>query len=413
VVDCPGDLVERADPVLRSRRSRLMADAGPGHGLEAALAAHIAEVGPIGFDELVAHALYAPGRGFYTRGGGAGRRRDFLTSPEVGPLFGAVMARALDSWWDEMGRPDPFPVVEAGAGPGTLAATLLAAGPRCRDALRLTLVEVAEAQWPGHPPGTTSRATLPAPGELGPGPVVVLANELLDNLPFRLVERTADGWSEVRVAAEGPEGPLIEVLAPLDAVRAAWCDERAVVGSTGGRVERATGSGVGAAAGPAAGDEVDAPGEVAVGARMPVQADAASWLADALALAAGGRVVVLDYADTSASMARRPWRDWARTYARHGRGGHPQEAPGTQDITCEVAVDQLALIRPPDRHRSQAELLRAHGIDELVDEGRARWAAAGIAGGVAALAAQSRVGEAEALTDPTGLGAFVALEWIG
>ena len=53
-------------------------------------------------------ALYGPD-GFYEReGGGAGRRADFLTAPEVGPLFGAVLARALDAWSDgaENHQPD-------------------------------------------------------------------------------------------------------------------------------------------------------------------------------------------------------------------------------------------------------------------------------------------------------------------
>ena len=76
--------------------------------------------------------LYDPDAGFYGVGGGAGRSRDFLTSPEVGPLFGAVMARAIDSWWDELGRPDPFVVIEGGAGTGALAEAVLGAGPRCK-----------------------------------------------------------------------------------------------------------------------------------------------------------------------------------------------------------------------------------------------------------------------------------------
>ena len=73
--------------------------------LQAAIEDLIARSGPIGFDEYMAQALYAPGLGFYASGAGAGRRRDFLTSPEVGPLFGAVVARALDAWWDDAGRP--------------------------------------------------------------------------------------------------------------------------------------------------------------------------------------------------------------------------------------------------------------------------------------------------------------------
>ncbi|MBX3285126.1 MAG: SAM-dependent methyltransferase [Actinobacteria bacterium] len=355
--------------------------------LEALLVDHIAEHGPIGFDDYVDHALYAPGLGFYGRGGGAGRRRDFLTSPEVGPLFGAVVARALDSWWDSLARPDPYVVVEAGAGPGSLARAVLAAAPRCASALQLVLVEAAEVQWATHPEGATSRAELPGPGELGPGPVVVLANELLDNLPFGLVELTEHGWCELHVGAAPAAdasiagGGLVEVLVPLDARRAGWC---------WGRAGRA------------------AP----VGTRLPVQAAAAVWLDAALGLAGeGGRVVVVDYASSTREMARRPWEEWVRTYAGHGRAGHPLRDPGSCDITVEVAVDQLATVAPPDRDRSQAEFLAAHGIRELVAEGAARWRAEGAAGGLAAIAGRSRVHEADALTDPAGLGAFRVLEW--
>jgi len=347
-----------------------------------ALRLHLARAGTIGFDEYVGHALYTPHFGFYTSGRGAGRRRDFLTSPEVGPLFGAVLARALDTWWDGLGRPDPYVVVEAGAGPGTLARSVLAADPRCADALHLVLVDPGETQWATHPEGVDSRAALPAPRELGDEPVVVLANELLDNLPFALVAKTGGGsWSEVRVGWDDAASALGEVLIPLDGGRARWCEDRAGA-------------------------------DAAVGARLPVQADAAAWLVDTLALTdGGGRVVAIDYASDSASLARRPWDEWVRTYAAHGRAGAPLEAPGSCDITCEVAVDQLALVRRPDADRDQATFLRAHGLDELVEEGAARWRAEGHTRSLDAIAARSRVHEADALTDPVGLGAFRVLEW--
>src|SRR5205823_9727003 len=89
-------------------------------------------------------ALYGPG-GFFTSGRGAGRQRDFITSPELGPLFGAVLARALDRWWDDLGRPDPYTVVEFGSGTGALAAAIRVAGPRCRDALHYVELEHADA----------------------------------------------------------------------------------------------------------------------------------------------------------------------------------------------------------------------------------------------------------------------------
>jgi SAM-dependent MidA family methyltransferase len=278
-------------------------------------------------------------------------------------LFGAVVARAVAGGT----------VIEAGAGRGSLAAAVRAAGFDGRyvcversPALRLAAAERVPAV-----------EVVPSLDDVG-GPVegVVLANELLDNLPFALLERGPDGWLEVAV---GP-GPA-EVLAPAAPEDADLAERLAP----------------------------DAP----MGGRLPVQRAAAAWLRSALGLLRRGRVVAVDYADTTASLARRPWLDWVRTYRAHGRGGHPLEAPGTQDVTCEVAVDQLAaLVRPPDADRSQTEWLRAWGIDDLVAAARATWHERAALGDLEALRARSRVGEADALTDPTGLGAFRVLEWV-
>jgi SAM-dependent MidA family methyltransferase len=131
-------------------------------------AATVAADGAIPFNQFMQLALYGDA-GFYTTTGQAGRRGgDFITSPEVGPLFCTVIARALDAWWIELGSLSRSDVVECGAGPGTLARSIMAAKPQCMDAL--------------HPDNIESRETLPD----GPITGVVLANQLLDNLPFRL-----------------------------------------------------------------------------------------------------------------------------------------------------------------------------------------------------------------------------------
>ena len=318
--------------------------------------------GPLGFDEVVELALYHPTLGFYERGGSAGRSGDFLTSPEVGPLFGAVLARALDVWWRELGEPAPFTVVEAGAGRGALAKTVLAAAPVCGPVLRYVAVERSAALRREHPAGVESAAALPQEPFTG----VVLANELLDNLPFGLLERQGRGWTEVRVGAD-----LAEVLVPVDT-----------------------------------GPELDAP----AGARIPVQKAARDWVDAARRVVSRGRVVVIDYADTTESLARRPWTGWVRTYRGHTRGSHPLTDLGHQDITCEVAVDQLP---PATANRSQAEFLRAFGVDELAAAARAAWHERAHIGDLQALVSRSRVHEAQALTDETGLGAFRVLEWAG
>jgi len=110
------------------------------------IAERIRREGPIPFDRFVDAALYDEQGGFFTGGGGAGRAgRDFVTSPEVGVLFGALIARSLDGAWSELSRPDPFVVVDAGAGRGRLASDVLRAEPECAPALRYVLVERSAA----------------------------------------------------------------------------------------------------------------------------------------------------------------------------------------------------------------------------------------------------------------------------
>ena len=121
--------------------------------------------GAIPFRRFMDLALYGE-HGFFTgvTAGHAGRRGDFLTSPEVGPLFGAVVARFLDAEFVRLGRPAPFTVIDAGAGPGTLARAVLAARPACTTSLRYVAVELSAAQtrptprWRGVPGRSPTRA---------------------------------------------------------------------------------------------------------------------------------------------------------------------------------------------------------------------------------------------------------------
>ncbi len=376
------------------------------------IAAQARRFGPLPWSVFMEAALYDPADGFFQSIGRAGRGGDFVTSPELGPLFAAVTARALDACWEQLGRPDPFIVVEAAAGAGTLARDILATGPACAPALRYVLVErsaalrAAQAERlpielpalvlgpaeagadadddearpaPGRGPLVTALTDLPALPVTG----VVLANELLDNLPVDLMEWRGGRWHEVRVAAADTDGePLRELLVPAPPEVAA-------------RATRLVGD----------------PAALETGARIPLPRAAQEWLRQALEIVDAGRVIVIDYADTTEALARRPWTDWLRTFRQHQVGQFPILAPGTRDITCVVASDQLAGVRPPDDDRSQAAWLGGHGLDTLVAAARAEWAARAPVGDLAALMARSRIDEAAALTDERGLGGHRVLEW--
>jgi hypothetical protein len=239
-------------------------------------------------------------------------------------------------------------------------------------ALDYRCIETSASQREKHPDGVTSLAELPAERFDG----VILANELLDNLAFRLAVWD-DGWREAYVVEQG--GRYLESLLPFEQVPSCLPS-----------------------------------GGVPLGARAPVQDAAASWVVEAQSRLERGRLVVIDYCvGVTAELAMRPWREWLRTYRDQQRGAHYLVAPGSQDITTEVCIDQIsARAGEPDSLRSQAQWLQFWGINELVEEGRALWEAKAHAPDLAAMRARSRVREAEALLDQNGLGGFTVLEWV-
>lgn len=335
--------------------------------LAARLADDIRNDGPMPFDRWMQRCLYDDADGFYRASGRAGRSTgDFITSPEVGPLFGAVVARALDSRWNALNRPDPFVVFEAAAGVGTLARTVIATRPKCRVALQWVAVETSPILRSQH--SDLIRAGHLSTNEIPHSAHVGLANELLDNLPVRLLQRTDRDWQELFVGLD-PAGNTFTWRA----------------GTPDGAVPDQLADGTG----------------IPVGTVMPVAQAAAAWVDAARTRCSD--LIVLDYGPP-----RTDGSTPVRTYRTQERGNDPLRQPGQWDITCDVPFDQLP---QPSRHQSQAEWLHRHGIADLVDEGRQIWTERAAIGDLAALRARSRVSEAQALLDPNGLGAFHVLEW--
>ena len=186
------------------------------------------------FDDFMAQALYTPGLGYYANGrvtfgrmpGGqltqvtgtapAAARptpaeqpgSDFVTAPELSPLFGETLARQVVQALQATGTRQ---VWEFGAGTGALAFQILKHIVQAEQALGAVLIEkyvIVDvsgvlrarqqdrlADWAGRVQWVDA-----LPDALQ---AVVVGNEVLDAMPFKLLARVAGQWMERGVAREG------------------------------------------------------------------------------------------------------------------------------------------------------------------------------------------------------------------
>jgi SAM-dependent MidA family methyltransferase len=321
-------------------------DVGDQPELVAKLREEIEASGPITFARFMERALYEPDIGYYATSASApGREGDFLTAPETHPVFGWALARQIDEIWSLLGRPDPFVVREYGAGSGALGLSIL-------DGLRgqsPALADVAIYDPVESEPGRISevRRRLDAAGhgyairDVPPDPItgVVMANELLDALPFhRLVQRG---------------GRLRELLVGVDGD--AFVDLEAEP-STPRLDQRLREEGI----------------ELAEGQEAEVNLALDDWIAHVAQELGRGILLVIDYgyAATDLYDARR-MRGTGLAYLNHRAHDRLLTNVGRQDLTAHV--DLTAVDRAAQRNglvrigaTTQAEFLVGLGLGDIL-----------------------------------------------
>ena len=328
--------------------------------------------GPITFAAFMEAALYDPAGGFYGRLP-VGEAGDFVTSPHVSPVFGRLVARQVEEFWQLLERPDPFAVVEAGAGDGTLARQVIGALPGpVRAATRYIAVETGSAAREALraiPIEVVARVEEIDAGAEG----CLIANELLDNLPFHRLRGSAEGTIELFVGLDDVGFTLVEAPVSSSSIE---------------RLAPSLPPGHGAVVSPAALDFLDR----------------------AAGVFRRGYLWIVDYGIADPDAAPAP--------SVHGYRGHRLEEdvladPGSRDITTGVDFDALA------RHAAgrgltvwgpiaQREALLALGFRELDDAARSEQVEAiSDRRGIEALHAYSGRNRATLLLARGGLGDFL------
>ncbi len=180
------------------------------------------------FDRFMAMALYEPGLGYYANAtpkfghlpaGVAGQGSDFVTAPELSPLFGRTVARQVAQALDATGTDE---IWEFGAGTGALALQILdALAAMGRPVRRYSFVDLSGSLRQRQQATLAAHAGLVRWVDALPEGFegVVLGNEVLDAMPVQLLRRVggqADGvWHERGVALDAA-GALVWADRPTD-----------------------------------------------------------------------------------------------------------------------------------------------------------------------------------------------------
>ena len=337
----------------------------------------IEQSGPMPFEAFMEHALYDADDGFF----GSGELKsvkagDFLTSPEVSPMFGEAIGRLVESEIERIGG--PFRFVEVAAGSGSLLRPLIASLDRDLDAWAVEVAPAArtalsEILPPARVVGSFDRVPAPFRG-------VIVANELIDNLPMAIAQRVGGEWRERWVGADGGDLALIDAD-PRPEV-SDWLDRFAGPVPDGGMVE--------------------------------VQLAAGDWLRSAMSMVVAGSIVLFDYGDTTENLLPRRQDGTLRTYRSHHLGPHPLDEPGATDITADVnftALEAVALEAGWEaKIWRQDDYLAALGLRDRISAMRHEELALARSGDeMQRLKVRTLRTEAETLMNPRGLGDFRVL----
>ncbi|MBU6427725.1 MAG: SAM-dependent methyltransferase [Cyanobacteria bacterium REEB65] len=328
------------------------------------LLARLTACGRLTVAEFMAEALYGP-YGYYRKPRNpVGPDGDFYTSARVHPAFAALLAVQIAQLWEHWDRPDRFDIVEPGAGAGTLAADLAHAledySPHLARAIRYQPVDwqpaaiAAEPAWPELPQGIRG---------------VVLANELLDALPVRRIQRWQGEIHELCVVVE--DGRFVERrFAPADDLRVQarlWAPH------------------------------------LAEGGIAEVQLALLDWVQHLATALEAGLVILLDYARERSEW---PISGTLRAFRRHRVVADPFEDPGNVDLTSDVdLVGLLSAAQAADLEigglTTQSAFLTHLGMPAIHD--------ALARSDLESAAKQANLAALRDLVDPHGLGAFKAI----
>ncbi|MEM7067546.1 MAG: class I SAM-dependent methyltransferase [Pseudomonadota bacterium] len=186
--------------------------------LKSRIIRHIAMSGPIPLAEYMHWCMADRSQGYYKTQNAIGSEGDFVTAPEISQMFGELIGIWAIQAWQSIGAPKRFSLVELGPGHGTLMADLLRATSMSKEfqqAAHTVLIETSDQliniqreKLHGHDNISWASEF----DEVSSDPVILIANEFLDVLPFRQYVKANGQWHENSIGLDDDAETLKWVL---------------------------------------------------------------------------------------------------------------------------------------------------------------------------------------------------------
>ena len=277
--------------------------------LEEEISHRICAEGKITFAEFMGLALYWPRGGYYRGPSPVGTGGDFYTAPGAHPSFGALLCLQLYQMWRLLGSPNPFWVVEAGAGSGLLSRDVVRFSESLPgefdDSLQYLSLDTSTGNSPREGAHHLTANGLPLTDVVG----CILSNELIDAFPVHMVEQR--------------DGRLLEIY---------------ITQSNGQIVEE-----LGEPSSPALCQRLESLGIVLVeGQRTEMNLAMGDWLGEASQALKQGYILTIDYGREAEELySRERFRGTLTTFFRHTQTDSPYTRIGKQDMTAQVDFTTL------------------------------------------------------------------------
>ena len=281
------------------------------------LAERIRAHGPITFAEYMEACLFHPMYGYYTKEEQQ-PQRDYITSVDVSPLFGRLLARQFYEMWSLLGRPASFLLLEVGAGTGRLAKQILEFSEHTwsdfYEALRFIAVERSVARsdqqtklMESHVTSGKFTVQQGLLDEIACG--CIFSNELIDAMPVHRLTFERGELREMYVGL-GQNGFCDDIRQPSSNALSEYLSEQNI--------------------------------HLHEGQQAEVNLAACRWIEEAAKKLHRGFVVTIDYGHHAKELYdERHMRGTLLAYERHRAGEDWFRAPGAQDLTAHVNFSAL------------------------------------------------------------------------